>query len=167
MKFDFHLLKHPHLWHPWCIFWCLLLLSKKLGLPNVFPTNILQCIYYHTSQQPLVQKIIKYKILLTQVLIMSPMYLLMSLVSSNIVYMAFNTQLLIVPSCLKRTSLLEFSFCCCSPIFHHCWCCLNVFLLLTKLRSCPHKPIMIILVTRIWIQLLNWIEIPINVFEFH
>jgi hypothetical protein len=116
MKFDFHLLKHPHLWHPWCLFWCLLLLSKRLGLPNVFPSNIPQCIYYHTSQQHFAQKFIKYKILLTQVLVMSPMYFLMSLVSSNIVYRALNI-LLIVPSCLKETFILEFSFCCCSPSF--------------------------------------------------
>ncbi len=129
MKFDFHILKHPHLWHPWCLFWCLLLLSKKLGLPNVFLTNIPQCIYHHTSQQPLVQKIIMYKTLLTQVPLMSPMYFLMSLVYFDIVYRAFNTQLLIVPSCLKWTSLLKFSFCCCSPSFiivgvvWMCFCC--------------------------------------------
>jgi hypothetical protein len=125
MKIDFHLLKHPHL----CLFWCLLLLSKKLGHLNVFPTNIPQCIYYHTSQQPLVQEIVKYKMLLTQVLVMSLMYFLMSLVSSNIVYKAFNTQLLVVPFCFRKTSLLEFSFCCCSSSFiivgivWMCFCC--------------------------------------------
>ncbi len=60
------------------------------------------------------------------------------------------------------------------PIFHHCWCCLNAFLFLTKLRSCPHKPIMTILVTRIWIQcnwvliqLLNWIKLNWNSIQFN
>ncbi len=113
----------------------------------------------------------KYKIFLTLMPTTFHVYFLVPLVSFDIVYMAFNPQLFDVPYCSKNnscsTNLIYLVFLTCPfdilvklfvvilsflfkihllllfPIFHHPWCCLNVFLLSTKLRSSLNNNIVV------------------------
>ncbi len=98
MKFSFHLLKHQHLWHPWCLFWCRWLLWKK----SVGFSNILQCNSYYVSQQSLIRENMKYKKKITLMVVKSIIYLLMPLVSINILAKAPNPQPLGAPLLPKK-----------------------------------------------------------------
>ncbi len=106
---------------------------------------------------------LKYKIFLTLMPLTSPMYFLMPLVSFDIIWKAFNPQPFAGPPLPKKKffmlNLVPLVFLICLfdthvklfvvllsflienfiyllfVIFHHPWCCLNVFLLLKKFRS--------------------------------
>ncbi len=71
---------------------------------NLGNFNVPQCSSYHTFQQPLVQNNIKYKIFLTLMPTTFHMYILVPLVSFDMLYIAFNPQLVSVRYCSINNS---------------------------------------------------------------
>ncbi len=126
-------------------------------------SNIIQCNFYHVSQQSLIRKNIRYKIFFTLMFVKSIMYFLMSLVSINIVSKSplpstswcpliaqkenFHVQFIAIGvfnmpfDTFTKLFIVILSFLIkilvllLFVIFHHPRCCFNVFLLLTKPKS--------------------------------